>query len=702
MAIWNSEIKELEKLYESFKGQLPELEKELIQLIHFDDPNVILLYSRRCLEVIITDLCECELKRERGSEPLKGIIDKLNKEKKIPAHIASSMYGLNELSTYGTHPKDFDPEQVKPVLVNLSIIIKWYLKYKGKDIKAPTEEEVKIRQEPTQEVTNQVRSEQNGRPVILTRHRLVSGIIIAAVLVIAAIITYPKIFKPNTLEKLRASGEKISVAVLPFQNMTNDTTLNVWQDGIQDNLINVLANSEELKVRQTQSVSVFLDAKGISNLASIKPSLIRSISSNLDADVLISGSIKTAGNALRINTQMIDSKSNEVFKSFQIDGPPAKILNLIDSLSRVIRNFLIISKIEKETPVDFQAQNLLSTNSPEAVRFFIYGQKAFLQRDNKTAVAMFSRALEIDSNYTAAAIMLPFAYRNQGLVPEAKKLCLKIYKKRDQVGILFKVYLDWLYSVYFETPRESIKYLQQLHDLDDKAPFFNDGLCIYYNRLHQYERSFPAGEKTMEIYKQWGINPSSVWTYTNLGLAYHQTGQYIKEKKLYKSAEKVFPDNTELLSRIAVLYLSTGDTSEAKSYLEKYIKICRDNRTTERDLKSSLGSIYSEAGIMDRAEEYYQQALSLDPANSYLVYLLSSFLIDNEIDTDKGLALAEKGLESDPDNYLLLDTKGWGFYKLGKYQDALTLLEKSDSLKQVYDYNIESHLESARKAVADQ
>lgn len=399
---------------------------------------------------------------------------------------------------------------------------------------------------------------------------------------------------------------------------------------------------------------------------------------------------------------MIDSKSNEVFKSFQIDGPPAKILNLIDSLSRVIRNFLIISKIEKETPVDFQAQNLLSTNSPEAVRFFIYGQKAFLQRDNKTAVAMFSRALEIDSNYTAAAIMLPFAYRNQGLVPEAKKLCLKIYKKRDQVGILFKVYLDWLYSVYFETPRESIKYLQQLHDLDDKAPFFNDGLCIYYNRLHQYERSFPAGEKTMEIYKQWGINPSSVWTYTNLGLAYHQTGQYIKEKKLYKSAEKVFPDNTELLSRIAVLYLSTGDTSEAKSYLEKYIKICRDNRTTERDLKSSLGSIYSEAGIMDRAEEYYQQALSLDPANSYLVYLLSSFLIDNEIDTDKGLALAEKGLESDPDNYLLLDTKGWGFYKLGKYQDALTLLEKSDSLKQVYDYNIESHLESARKAVADQ
>jgi len=130
MAIWSTEIKELERLYESLKGQLPDLDKELGRLVKADDENMILLYSRRCLEVIITDVCECELKRERGTEPLKGIIDKLHKEKKIPAHIVSSMYGLNELSTYGTHPKDFDPEQVKPVINNLLIIAKWYQKYK--------------------------------------------------------------------------------------------------------------------------------------------------------------------------------------------------------------------------------------------------------------------------------------------------------------------------------------------------------------------------------------------------------------------------------------------------------------------------------------------------------------------------------------------------------------------------------------------
>ena len=130
MTIWSGEIKELDKLYISFKGHLPDIVKEMEQLIRTDDANVVMLYARRCLEVIVTDLCETELKRPRKTEPLKGILDKLNSEEKVPSHIITSMQSLNSMATYGTHPKDFDPEQVKPVLNNLAIIIKWYLKYK--------------------------------------------------------------------------------------------------------------------------------------------------------------------------------------------------------------------------------------------------------------------------------------------------------------------------------------------------------------------------------------------------------------------------------------------------------------------------------------------------------------------------------------------------------------------------------------------
>ena len=44
------------------------------------------------------------------------------------------MEGLNTLSTFGAHPKDFDPEQVQPILLNLATIIKWYVKYKDTQI----------------------------------------------------------------------------------------------------------------------------------------------------------------------------------------------------------------------------------------------------------------------------------------------------------------------------------------------------------------------------------------------------------------------------------------------------------------------------------------------------------------------------------------------------------------------------------------
>jgi len=158
MSIWSAEIKELEKLYESFKGQLPELEKEPGKLIKAEDENIILLYSRRCLEVIITDLCECELKRPRKTEPLKGIIDKLHKEEKVPSNIITSMDHLNSLSAYGAHPKDFDPEQVKPELNNLSTIIKWYLKYNepGTDVKAKPAEETRQEIKSTENVKKDI------------------------------------------------------------------------------------------------------------------------------------------------------------------------------------------------------------------------------------------------------------------------------------------------------------------------------------------------------------------------------------------------------------------------------------------------------------------------------------------------------------------------------------------------------------------
>ena len=257
MAIWSAEIRELEKLYESFKGQLPELEKELVQLIRTEDPNVILLYSRRCLEVIITGLCECELKRERGTEPLKGIIDKLNKERKVPAHIITSMDHLNSLSSYGTHPKDFDPEQVKPVLNNLTTIVKWYVKYKeiGTVIKIKSAEREKQKEIGLSK----------EKPLKTSIWKLLTGVIIIIVL-ISMILIYPKI---STRERIENSkSDEILGKAIEFYNF-----LNRWDDfSGKVHLTTVNADSEKpfeevIEIRKKenfyQSMAISSDTKQI-------------------------------------------------------------------------------------------------------------------------------------------------------------------------------------------------------------------------------------------------------------------------------------------------------------------------------------------------------------------------------------------------------------------------------------------------------
>ncbi len=274
MAIWSAEIKELEKLYELIISQLPDLEKELVKLIKADDENIILLYSRRCLEVIITDLCECELKRPRKTEPLKGIIDKLHKEEKVPSNIITSMDHLNSLSAYGAHPKDFDPEQVKPVLVNLDIIIKWYLKFKDLHVE--------------------------GKP------RLVE-------------------LKSETEQQTIFPREK-SIIVLPFENISPDPDQEYFSDGLTEEIITDLSHIHNLLVISRSSAMTFKGTK----------KKIGEIAREVNVRYVLEGSVRKAGNNLRITAQLIDALTDTHLWAEKYNGNLDDIFDIQEKVSRSI------------------------------------------------------------------------------------------------------------------------------------------------------------------------------------------------------------------------------------------------------------------------------------------------------------------------------------------------------------------------------
>jgi tetratricopeptide (TPR) repeat protein len=366
----------------------------------------------------------------------------------------------------------------------------------------------------------------------------------------------------------------------------------------------------------------------------------------------------------------------------------------------MVKNFLIISKLEKDVTPDLKI--FASTSSPEAYRYFIDGDNAFWERDYSEAVKLYSKAAAIDSNFTVATIMLSVAYGDQGLYDQARKWCLRAYSKRDQLPIQQKIFTNWIYAQYFETPFERIKYINQLLELDDQLPILYYQLCLIYNELLQYDKAIPEGEKALEIYNKWDSKPKVVNIFTVLGKAYHETNQYKKEKKLYKDAEQYFPDNPEIIRREVILSLTEGDTLSANQYLDKYRYILKENSESEANIITSLASVYYETGILDKAEELYRQSLSLQPQNSERMNNLAWVLIDNDLNINEGLELIDKALELDSDNYKFVDTKGWGLYKQGKNKEALKLLERSWDLKPIYNHVIYLHIKEVKKAIGTQ
>lgn len=540
------------------------------------------------------------------------------------------------------------------------------------------------------------------------KRKLVLKIIGFLLLAFSVILLVFKVFiapsEKKKIDDLSTSGEKITVAIMPFINMTNNTKWDVWQGGLQNNLIYMLTNSEEIKVRQTETVNSLLQSKGFTDYASITPSIASAISRKLDAKVFIYGSINEAGDKIRINATLINSKTKDAYRAFRVDGASEKILDIIDSLSVMIKNSLII--FEYDNKYSSGRRTATITNSPEAFRYFISGEAAAGKHDFTTAIDWYQQALKIDSNLIQAIGGISIAYYNLSFLgkpdwEQGKAWCLRSYKKLSMMTITDRIWANMLYAIYFQTPYERIKYMEQLKDIDDQNPYsyFNTGDA--YLELYQYSEAIIEFKKALEIFQKWEEKPPIMF-YQELGQAYHRSGRYKEEKRLYKKAIKNYPDAPDMLEQYAYMSFIEGDTIKANRYIEKWTSIRKKQSWSDADIISALPWIYEMAGMPDKAEVFFRQALFLEPENAAKMNSLAYFLIDKDRNIDEGMELVNKSLELNPDSYSALSVKGWGLYKQGKYKEALDMLQKSWDIrlqKAVYNHGAFLHLEAAKKAV---
>jgi len=705
MTIWTAEIKELERLYESLKGQLPVVEKELRQLVKTEDANVIMLYSRRCLEVIITDLCECELKRPRKTEPLKGIIDKLYHDEKVPAHIITSMHGLNDLSTFGAHPKEYDLQQIRPVLINLTTIITWYLKYK--EIKVA--EKAKPAQEKTPPEPPFIKEDviikelEHERPFKHTKNRLFSWAAFIAILVIALIYAYPKIFKKDKLNNLRSSDGRISIAVMPFKNLTVDTMFNIWQLGLQNLLITSLSNSAELSVRQYETMDkIFRDSEH-TNYASITPSFASNVALKLQANTVIIGNIFKTENRIRVTANLMDSRSEEIYKSYEIEGNTEDdFFNITDSLSKFIKNYLEIKELEqKYTSLDLKS---VYTSSAEAFKYYIQGRYYHGSLNYNSAIQLYNKSINIDANFVSPMLMLSYVYGDVEKSEESKKWVYKAYNRINSVPHDMQLQIMEVKAAIDKEPKEQIKYLKQYLEFNPYSTIKLYTIGWAYYNTNQWQDAIDAFEKSIELNKPFSSNYKLwIWNYVLLGNAYHQIGEHDKEIEIYEDGLGLWPNEAPLIIFWqSVCALSQEDTVKANEYLTKIRTIGQRENWSESEILRRLASIHYQANLFNKAEELYRRALFIDPQNSTIMNDLAYLLINKDINVYEGVELIGHVLEVTPDNWNFLYTYGLGLYKQGKLEESLEVLNKSWESRPYYDHEHFLYIQEVKEAITNQ
>ena len=202
------------------------------------------------------------------------------------------------------------------------------------------------------------------------------------------------------------SAPGASVAVLPFADMSPGVDQGAFSDGMAEEIINVLAQADWLKVTSRTSSFAFRDHSGD----------VREIARTLDVSHVLEGSVRTAGERVRVTAQLIDADSGfHVFsRSWERDW--SDVFQVQDEIATAIAE-AFADKLGRGTP-SLPAVDHRPPDS-EAYRLYLEGRQQWNTWSPEGAVksiALYRRALEIDPNLDLAYSAIAFSFAFLGVI----------------------------------------------------------------------------------------------------------------------------------------------------------------------------------------------------------------------------------------------------------------------------------------------
>ncbi|HXJ59934.1 MAG TPA: adenylate/guanylate cyclase domain-containing protein [Verrucomicrobiae bacterium] len=400
--------------------------------------------------------------------------------------------------------------------------------------------------------------------------------------------------QPKPGAAVPAVADQKSIAVLAFVNMSAEKDNEYFSDGITEEILNALARTPGLRVAARTSAFSF---KG-------KNESVQRIGEALKVGVILEGSVRRAGNQLRITARLINVADGLLLWSDTFDRKAEDVFAIQTEVAQRVQEVLKVKLLAGGSP----NATLAGTDNLEAYDLYLRGRQFWNQRtgaDIQRAVGLFQQATEKDPKFAAAYaglassyVLLPqsAAVPAREAIPKARaaarralELDGRLAEAHAVLGTCAQYDWDWVgaeqeyqealrlnpnhatshhwYSIFLREwlgkNKEALAEIRKAQELDPLSPIIQNsiGRCLFYSGRYD--------EALVEVDKSLQLSPDFLFAYEMRGRLFLVQKKIPEAIAEFEKIRKKTGDTPYKLGYLGYAYARAGRTNEARQILEK-------------------------------------------------------------------------------------------------------------------------------------
>jgi TolB-like protein/Flp pilus assembly protein TadD len=363
--------------------------------------------------------------------------------------------------------------------------------------------------------------------------------------------------KDGRIEALVESYGEKSIAVLPFQDMSQDKDQEYLSDGIAEELLNLLARVPELRVISRSSAFSY---KG-------KDIKLAQVAKELNVAHILEGSVRKAGNRVRITVQLVEARSDTNLWSQTYDRTLDDIFQIQDEIGAAVVDGLKITLMG----------SILTEKNTDPKVYALYLQGRYLlnqkgEENLKKATSYFNQALEIDPEYAPAWVDISRSYHYQirsRMLSREKGYALALEAVERALAINSESAPAWA----------NLAYLKKTYDWDwkgassaiDKAMELDPRNAQVIGVAASLALNLGQTTVSLELHEQSVVmDPLDLIGLSSLGQDYVLNGRLDEGIEIFNRIVDLNPDYTAAYPHLGRAYLRKGDIDRALIEFNKH------------------------------------------------------------------------------------------------------------------------------------